>query len=173
MTIPKQAVVALVILVVCGSAGPMAAQATAKVEHSPRATIADFAWIVGHWEGTGLGGVSEEMWMPPAGGAIVGSFRQLKDGAVVFYELLAFLERQGTVVLRLKHFNADLTGWEEKAEVLEFRLVELTPTMAVFDAMTFARQGHDAFQVVLRMRNRQAGTVREEVFQFRRARSSR
>jgi hypothetical protein len=154
------------VLLTCLLGGAAAAQ-----ESSPpaaKASLSDFEWIVGHWSGTGLGGTSEEMWMPPAGGAILGSFRQLKDGAVVFYELLTFLERSGTVVLRLKHFNADLTGWEEKAQVLEFRLVEITPTKAVFDAMTFERDGKDAFRVVLRMRDRKTGEVREEVFQYKR-----
>ena len=147
------------------------AQTPSKPEPAPRATLADFAWLAGHWTGTGLGGSSEEMWMPAAGGAMLGSFRQMKDGAVVFYELLTFVERDDTVVLRLKHFNADLTGWEEKAQVLEFRLVELTATKAVFDAMTFLRDGDDAFRVTLRIRDRKTGDVREEVFQYRRLRS--
>ena len=41
-----------------------------KVLDAAKATLDDFTWIVGHWQGTGLGGESEEMWMPPAGGAI-------------------------------------------------------------------------------------------------------
>jgi hypothetical protein len=135
----------------------------------PKATLEDFRWIVGHWTGTGLGGTSEEMWMPPAGGAILGSFRQLKDGKIAFYELLTLLERDGTVVLRLKHFNADLTAWEEKAQVLEFPLVELTPTKAAFNAMTLTHEGKDAFRVTLRLREKD-GTVREEVFEYRRVR---
>jgi hypothetical protein len=60
--------------------------------------LANFAWIAGTWTGTGLGGISEEMWMPAAGGAMLGSFRVLKDGAVAFYELLTLLERDNTVV---------------------------------------------------------------------------
>lgn len=135
-----------------------------------RATLTDFAWIVGHWTGTGLGGTSEEMWMPAAGGAMLGSFRQVKDGKVVFYELLTLLERDGTVVLRLKHFNADLTGWEEKAHALEFPLVALTPTQAVFNAMTFTHEDKDAFRVHLRLRDSKTGTTREEVFEYKRVR---
>jgi hypothetical protein len=149
-----------------GAPGALWAQPSAKPP--AKATLNDIAWIAGHWTGTGMGGVSEEMWMPPAGGVMLGSFRQLQDGKVVFYELLTFAEREGTVVLRLKHFNADLTGWEEKAQVLEFPLVEMTPTQAVFNAMTFTREGKDAFRVNLRLRDRQTGDLKEEVFQYRR-----
>ena len=143
-------------------------RAQAPAAPPPKAAVNDFTWIVGHWVGTGLGGHSEEMWMPPAGGALPGSFRQMQDGKVTFYELLTFVERDGSVVLRLKHFNADLTGWEEKAQVLEFPLVELTPTKAVFNAMTFTHDEKDAFRVTLRLRDRKTDTVREEVFEYRR-----
>jgi hypothetical protein len=145
---------------------PLAAQAPGPT--AVKATLEDFSWIVGHWSGTGMGGTSEEMWMPPAGGAILGSFRQLQDGKVVFYEILTFVERDGTVVLRLKHFNADLTAWEEKAQVLEFPLLELTATRAVFNAMTFTHEDKDAFRVNLRLRDRATGDVKEEVFQYSR-----
>ena len=157
----------LLLVALTGSCAVRAQAPSASTTAPVKATLEDFRWIVGHWAGTGLGGVSEEMWMPAAGGAMLGSFRQLKDGRVVFYELLTFLEREGTVVLRLKHFNADLTGWEEKAQVLEFPLVELTPTKAVFNAMTFSHEQKDAFRVALRMKDK-AGRVREEVFDFRR-----
>jgi hypothetical protein len=155
------------------SPAPIWAQTPAPPAAAPRATLSEFAWLAGHWAGTGLGGSSEEMWMPAAGGAMLGSFRQLKDGAVVFYELLTLVERDNTVVLRLKHFNADLTGWEEKAQVLEFRLVELTATKAVFDAMTFTREGDDAFRVALRLRDRKTNDVREEIFVYKRVQPRR
>jgi hypothetical protein len=145
---------------------PLTAQAPAATRVN--ATLDDFTWIVGQWTGTGMGGTSEEMWMPPAGGAILGSFRQLQDGKVVFYEILTFAERDGTVVLRLKHFNADLTAWEEKGQVLEFPLLELTPTRAVFNAMTFTHDEKDAFRVNLRLRDRQTGDVKEEIVRYRR-----
>jgi hypothetical protein len=54
--------------------------------------------------------------------------------------------------------------------VLEFRLLEVTPDKAVFDAMTFFREGEAAFRVVLRIRDRKTGDVREEVFRYQRVR---
>ena len=137
-----------------------------------KATLADFAWLVGAWTGTGLGGVSQETWSPPAGGAMMGMFRQVEEGRIVFYELLTLVERDGTVALRLKHFNADLTGWEEKGQVLEFPLLEVTPTTAVFDAMTFTVVSPDRFTVRLLLRDKASGNQREELFEYTRARPS-
>ena len=158
---------ATVIAVFVTSATPLLAQSGATPP--AKATLDDFTWIVGQWTGTGLGGTSEETWLPPSGGALPGVFRQVQDGKVVFYELLAFVERESTVVLRLKHFNADLTGWEEKAHVLEFPLVEITPTKAVFNAMTFTHDDKNAFRVSLRLRDRKTGELREEIFEYKRA----
>jgi hypothetical protein len=131
------------------------------------ATLADFSWLIGEWDGTGLGGATQELWSPPAGGAMMGMFRQLNGGKLVFYEFLTLVERDATVVLRLKHFHPDLTGWEEKAQVLEFPLIGLSPTQATFNAMTFTHQASDAFTVTLRLKDKN-GTVREEVFQYTR-----
>lgn len=83
------------------------------------------------------------------------------------YEFLTLVERDGSVVLRLKHFHPDLTGWEEKAQVLEFPLVSLTPTQATFNAMTFTHDTPDAFNVRLRLKDK-SGTVREELFEYTR-----
>ena len=145
----------------------MVARASAQ---DAKATLSDFAWLAGQWSGPAMGGTSEEMWTAPAGGAIQGMFRLLKDGKVVFYELLTLTERDGSVVLRLKHFNADLTGWEEKAQVLEFPLVKITPTEAHFSSIVFRHADPDAFTVTVRMRDKAAGTVREEVFAYTRVR---
>ncbi|HUE86125.1 MAG TPA: DUF6265 family protein [Vicinamibacterales bacterium] len=153
------------------AAAPALAQTPGPAETAARAkaTLADFSWLIGEWDGTGLGGETQEMWSPPAGGAMMGLFRQLKAGQLVFYEFLTLVERDGSVVLRLKHFHPDLTGWEEKAQVLEFPLVSLTPTQAVFNAMTFAHETPDAFSVRLRLEDK-SGTVREELFEYRRVR---
>ena len=147
--------------------GSLALVARASAQDA-KATLADFTWLVGNWSGPGLGGTSEEMWTTPVDGSMPGMFRLVKDGKVVFYELLTLTERNGGVVLRLKHFNADLTGWEEKAQVLEFPLIKITPTEAHFTSMVFRHATPDAFTVTLRMRDKTTGTVREEVFSYAR-----
>jgi hypothetical protein len=166
----RRMVVVIAMVLATVSMLPAAAAAQSSAASAPKASLEDFRWLVGHWTGTGLGGTSEELWSAAAGGAMLGSFRQLQDGKVVFYELLTLLERDGTVVLRLKHFNPDLTGWEEKGQVLEFPLLEVTPTKAVFNAMTFTHDDRDTFRVSLRLRDKKSGEIREELFEYKRVR---
>src|SRR5262245_12483299 len=71
-------------------------------EKSPPATIADAAFLTGHWSGNGLGGTFEEIWTAPKNGVMVGMYRGLKDGGdPSFYELLTIRETAGTIELRL------------------------------------------------------------------------
>ena len=114
---------------------------------SPAATLKDFSWLVGQWTGTGLGGVTDELWSGPAAGAMMGSFRLLRDGKVVFYEFLTLVEQGNTVVLKLKHFNADLTGWEEKADFVTFRLLKVTPDAVYFRGLTFRKRSQDGIDL--------------------------
>lgn len=135
---------------------------------SPPATIDQMAWIVGSWEGTGLGGESHESWLPPVGNQIAGVFHQSRDGELQFYELLQFVERDGSLVLRLKHFNRDLSGWEdERAEsAVEFPLVAMAGNRAYFSGLTFERLGEDAMRIHLRLG--EDGETRIETFEMNR-----
>lgn len=106
---------------------------------SPNATLNDIAWMEGHWRGEAFGGITEEIWSPPMAGSMMCSFRLIVDGEVQFYEIVTITEENDTLMLRLKHFNRDLTGWEEKEETVDFRLVKLTPDKVYFDGFTFER----------------------------------
>jgi len=80
----------------------------------PSATVGDVAWIAGHWRGEAFGGIAEELWSAPEGGSMMGAYRMIRDGKVVFYELQTITEENSSLVFKLKHFNADLSGWEGK-----------------------------------------------------------
>jgi hypothetical protein len=68
---------------------------------------------------------------------MVGTFvQETGEGGIRFSEILYLMEEEGTLVLRLKHFNADLTGWEEKDGMLTFRLIAVEECAAYFDALT-------------------------------------
>ena len=134
----------------------------------PPATIEDMAWIVGSWEGTGLGGRSHESWLPPVSGQIAGVFHQSADDGLVFYELLQFIERDGSLVLRLKHFHPDLSGWEDNSagSAIEFPLVAIEADAAYFDGLTYERIGEDGLRIHLELH--QDGTNRIETFEMNR-----
>ncbi len=106
---------------------------------SPSAVIEDLAWLEGHWQGSGLGGISEEIISPASGGQMIGMFRQsTASGDLQFYEFYHFAEQDGSLILRIKHFNPDMTGWETKDERVEFPLVAVDEGAVYFDGLTFA-----------------------------------
>ena len=111
---------------------------------APPATIADMAWLAGSWTCEALGGSAEEIWSAPRNGGMMGMFRLIRNGAPVFYELLTLVEENGSLILRVKHFNPDMTGWEEKDKSINFPLVAKENGAVYFDGMTFKREGPDA-----------------------------
>ena len=135
----------------------------------PAGRIGDLSWLVGRWTGEGLGGQIDEVWGEAAGGAMVGYFRLVRDGKPVFYEILTIIEIEGSLEMRLKHVNADMTGWEEKNDFVTFKLAKHDDTGAYFNGLTFKRVNPDLLEGYLALRNRADGTVREEKFIYRRA----
>ena len=105
---------------------------------SPPATLAQLEWLIGRWAGKGIEGApAVESWLPPIGGTMVGTFvQEAGDGTIMFSEHMYIVAQDGSLTLKLKHFNADLTGWEEKDDMLTFRLVAIEPCAAYFNALT-------------------------------------
>jgi len=135
----------------------------------PAATLHDLSWLSGSWEGEGIEGAPAlEAYAPAAGGQMVGHFRQLnKDGSVMFYEIITIVEDAGSLAYRLKHFNADLTGWEEKDKVVVFPLTAATKQRWDFSGLVYERTGPDAMiaSVVVQGDDGKQETL---VFRFRR-----
>ena len=135
---------------------------------SPQASLAQMDWLVGQWSGDGIGGnPAMESWLPPTGSVMVGTFlQQGEDGEIQFTEHLYLMEEEGTLVLRLKHFNADLTGWEEKDDFLTFPFREQGENFIQFGGLRFDRVDDNAMRISLRMKTRDGEHT--EVFNMRR-----
>lgn len=116
---------------------------------TPSASIDDIAWISGHWQGSAMGGEFEETWNPSFAGTMVGMFKFAKDGQVQFYELLTIVEQDSSLLLRLKHFDKDLNGWEEKDKSVEFPLQSLSDTIAKFDGLVFHKIDASTMHIVV------------------------
>ncbi len=106
---------------------------------SPKASLNDISWIQGYWKGEAFGGIVEETWTPPSGGSMMCVFKHTVNGTVTFYEIVTIAEENESLIIRLKHFNSDLKGWEEKDETVDFRLVKVTPNRVYFDGFTFEK----------------------------------
>jgi len=135
---------------------------------APAATLADLAWLQGSWEGEGIAGAPAlESYSAPAGGQMVGHFRQMRaDGMVMFYEIITIVEQGGSLAYRLKHFNPDLTGWEEKDEVEAFPLTARSADRFEFSGLVYERTGPDAMTASVVVEEK--GKRDTLVFRFRR-----
>lgn len=140
---------------------------------SPAATIDQVDWLIGQWEGTGIGGApAKESWLIPSGGTMVGTFvQETAEGGIMFTEHMYLMEEGGSLVVKLKHFNADLTGWEDKEGMVTFRLLSLEPCAAYFQALTFRcttpEEGEGGLMVAVRMKS-EGPDVKELTFRFER-----
>jgi len=112
-----------------------------KPENAASASIEDFAWLAGRWDGKGFGGDVEETWSPILGGTMVGTFRLVNEEGPDFYELLLLAPEGNSVAYKVKHFHPDFTGWEEKDELISFPLVKMTQDAVYFHGLTLQRLG--------------------------------
>jgi len=116
-------------------------------QSSPKASIEDINWLAGHWQGEAFGGFIEEIWTHARGGAMMGSFRMIIKEKVSFYELMTVTEAKESLLLRIKHFDKDLKGWEDKNESVNFKLVELNPHKIYFEGLTMERLSNDQLNI--------------------------
>ena len=126
----------------------------------PMATIASVAWLAGTWQGKAFGGEVEEVWTLPSAGTMAGLFKLVHKGKPTMYEFELIIEEADSLSIRLKHFNADLSGWEEKNHFVSFPLVKLSENVAYFDGLTYRRVGADKLQVYVAIEHN--GKVEEE-----------
>ena len=155
---------------------PLVAQAQSTLtEHTfrlddpdsrPPATLDDVAWLAGSWTGEAFGGTFEEVWNPPSAGSMVGLFKTIGDDEVGFYEILLLVEEEGSLSLKVKHFSADFTAWEDKEDYVRFRFVKAEDGAVHFSGISFYRISDDEMHGYLAMKYQ--GDVREEKLVYRR-----
>lgn len=138
----------------------------AEGESPPAATLDDASFLVGSWAGTAFGNHFEEVWNPPSANSMVGMFKLYDGDEVAFYELLLMTVEDGTLSLKVKHFSADFTAWEDKPDFVDFRLVKIDEDALHFSGISFYRHGVDEMDAYIVMRNDEG--VREERLVYRR-----
>jgi hypothetical protein len=129
---------------------------TLKLDGPPgKGTLADAAFLVGHWSGPGLGGTCEEVWVPPLAGSseMMGMFRFVRDGKTQFTEHFVLVPDGESLTLRLRHFDPAFNGWEEKDRPVAFKLIRVEKDALYFGGLTFRKTadgGLDAFVAIRR-----------------------
>ena len=112
-------------------------------ENRPPATLDEISWFAGSWSGEAFGGTFEEVWNPPSEGSMVGMFKLMDDEGVSFYELMLFVEEEGSLSFKVRHFNPDFTAWEEKEEVPVLRYIMSDDNAIHFEGISFYRISDD------------------------------
>ena len=110
-------------------------------------SISQIEWMTGHWKGEAFGGITEEIWSPPAAGSMLFVFRLILDDTVNFYEIGHIKELEGSLVFELKHFGPDLKGWEEKEEVQRFKFIKADDNRMYFEGFTFERISYQEINI--------------------------
>jgi len=121
-------------------AGPLAPRTGGAPPPLP-ATLADVAFMAGHWVGGDPGDVSEEVWAAPEGDSMMGMWRYVAKGRARIFEVLTLTAEGRNVVLRIRHFDPKLVAREEKDRAVELPLVAKSPNEAVFEGPEYDVKG--------------------------------
>lgn len=113
--------------------------ASAALASSPRSDIQALRWVAGEWQGDGLTGRVEAFWLPPGGGTLVGVFRRIREGRVLGFAIATVTESDGSLLLRLKRFDAHLAGRESQEPPTARRLLSISDTDVAFDGIRLRR----------------------------------
>jgi hypothetical protein len=98
----------------------------------PASSASLLSWLQGVWVGQDADRLLEEHWSAARSNGLMGMFRMIESGRPKFFELMTIDVEHSELVFRVKHFAPGLVGWEEKAEAVEFSLVQLNDQRAVF-----------------------------------------
>ena len=107
---------------------------------APAPGIAGLEFLTGRWTAINPNKtVNEEVWTPPRGNSLLGSFRQIQpDGTCSFVELSQIAVNGEEITLRLRHLSGRLDVSEDSAEVSVYRLVSFTKDRIEFAGITGA-----------------------------------
>ena len=109
-------VVALLCAVLLSAPHLDAARQSQTASPSPQkvATLADFSWLAGRWEGT-LGPLTaEQEWMASKNGTMQGFFRLTDNEKTIVIELFTIREVPTGIEFYFRHFSPELKPLEEK-----------------------------------------------------------
>ena len=135
---------------------------------SPAARVSDLDWLVGAWTDEGFGASLYETYSAPIGGQMPGHFYVARDGKASMYEFVMIAEVGNSIEYRVRHFNPDMTAWEDKDHFVRFPLVAAEKDVWYFDGLTIRRTGPDTSEHVVLIKAKD-GKTSEQVLRYRRA----
>ena len=149
-------------------------QPEAFAQNKPGAgSLADIAFIEGHWKNRDNGKIVEAVWSAPEGDNIVGFIRMMNDGKATLYELFAFEQTEQGPVALVKHFKPGLIGLEEKDQADRYNFLEAGKDRAVFEKqgeslrVLYEKRAGDKFAIALG-KPQEGKWVYEDLWEFSR-----
>src|SRR5258708_18972396 len=113
MLVRRLTVLSLIVFLAWPSLAVTRAQeATAPSPH--HATLADFLWLAGHWEGNLGPMTAEQAWMAPKNGTMQGFFRLTDAEKTMVIELFTLRETPEGVAMYFRHFSTELKPWRRR-----------------------------------------------------------
>jgi hypothetical protein len=114
--------------------------------------LADLAWLAGHWGSEKDGRLTEEVWLAPAGGLLLGMNRSSSQGGRTEFEYLRIVERKSGIVYVASPGGGPST---------DFPLVEARKGFALFEnpAHDFPRRLHYELDAEGALRVRASGEM--------------
>jgi hypothetical protein len=91
--------------------------ASEMVRGDTNATLRDFAWLEGRWEGTVAGfpgSVAEVTFSAPRAGLITGMMQLARNDTVLVVELISFVDTPQGIEMRFRHFSSTLVAYERE-----------------------------------------------------------
>lgn len=114
-------------------------------------TLEDFAFMAGRWQAAAFGGTLEEAWDRPWDGSMIGTCKVTVSGAPSFYEFMSLTIDSAGPAMKIKHFNPDFTGWEEKGESTVFPFISVSENEARFEGVTYTLLSADSLRIVINL----------------------
>ena len=108
---------------------------------SPRTDLEPLRWLAGEWQGDGPAGHIDAFWLPPTAGAMAGVLRRIREGRVLGYAIATLAEQDGSLVLRIKRFDAKLAGREAQDSPTPRRLLASSDGEVAFEGLHVRRSG--------------------------------
>lgn len=118
---------------------PALLQADSPAQTTDDPTLDQLAWLAGHWHGGSAGRVTEELWLPPSGGLMLGLNRDVSANGSAFFEYLRIEQTDEGIF-----YVASPRG----AKATAFKMVECSENKAVFENKTHDFPQRITYQLV-------------------------
>ncbi len=128
--------------------------------------LADLAWLAGSWTERKVGSNTEEHWLTPSGGLMVGMNRAVRDGAKTSFEFLRIEMREGKPAYLASPGGREATVFP-MAQAGPERIVFENPAKEFPRRITYWREGELLFA---RTEGRVRGEEKTEQWRFERLR---